>query len=101
MTKKELIEKIYREFSQSGPRSFTRAKAEAAVGAIFEDITEALARGDRVELRGFGTFSVRQYDARVGRDPRNGEAVAVPETHHVYFRPGKPVSIRINGGDIN
>ena len=99
MTKSELIDKIYREFRQPGTNNFTYAKADAAVDAIFEDITEALAHGKRVELRGFGAFSVRRYDARKGHNPLTLEKQDIPETHRVYFRNAKAISIRILGRD--
>ena len=97
MLRSELIEKIRREFDHE----LTRPEAAAAVDAIFGTIAEALARGDRIELRGFGAFSARRYDARTGRNPRTGEPVDLPETHHVYFRAGKPIMARLNGRDAN
>lgn len=72
---------------------------ERVVGVILGEITEALARGDRVELRGFGAFSVRQRKARMGRNPRTGEAVEVEAKSVPFFRPGKELRARVNGGE--
>ncbi|MEM7489338.1 MAG: integration host factor subunit beta, partial [Pseudomonadota bacterium] len=69
---------------------------EKIVNTIFDSITEALAGGDRVELRGFGAFSVKQRDARVGRNPRTGEAVQVEEKHVPFFKAGKLLRDRLN-----
>ena len=70
---------------------------EMIVGTIFDQVTEALARGDRVELRGFGAFSVKQRDARVGRNPRTGTAVQVGEKYIPFFKTGKQLRDRLNG----
>ena len=72
---------------------------EKVVGVILDKIADALADGDRVELRGFGAFSVRQRKARVGRNPRTGEAVSVKAKSVPFFRPGKELRARVNGGD--
>ena len=69
---------------------------EGVVSAIFDSITDQLARGGRVELRGFGAFSTRQRDARVGRSPRSGEAVSVNAKRVPYFKPGKEMRERLN-----
>jgi len=63
---------------------------------FFEEITSRLAEGGRVELRGFGTFSTRQREARTGRNPRTGEAVSVPAKKVPYFKPGKEMRERLN-----
>ena len=97
MLRSELIEKIRREFRHE----LRRPDAEAAVDAIFGAITEGLAQGDRVELRGFGAFSARKTNARAGRNPRTGEPVDIPETHRVYFRSGNSIRARINGQDAD
>jgi integration host factor subunit beta len=67
------------------------------VNVIFEEIIEAMARGDRVELRRFGAFSVKKRDARTGRNPRTGEAVEVEEKHVPFFKTGKLLRDRLNG----
>ncbi|WP_425964257.1 integration host factor subunit beta [Rhizobium nepotum] len=69
---------------------------ERIVDAILDDITEAMENGDRVELRGFGTFSVRNRPSRSGRNPRTGEAVFVEEKWVPFFKAGKELQIRLN-----
>ncbi len=69
---------------------------ERIVTTIFEEISAALARGDRVELRGFGAFSVKQRGSRVGRNPRTGQAVSVTAKHIPYFKTGKQLRERLN-----
>ncbi|WP_338241924.1 integration host factor subunit beta [Aurantiacibacter hainanensis] len=69
---------------------------EQVVDIFFEEITQRLAEGGRVELRGFGTFSTRERDARVGRNPRTGEQVDVPAKRVPYFKPGKEMRERLN-----
>lgn len=73
-------------------------RVEQAVDVIFEEISAALERGDRVELRGFGAFSVRHRDARKGRNPRTGETVQVPAKRVPFFKAGKELRMRINDG---
>ena len=67
------------------------------MNTIFEEIIEAMAEGDRVELRGFGAFSVKKRDARLGRNPRTGDAVEVEEKHVPFFKTGKLLRDRLNG----
>ncbi len=69
---------------------------ERAVDTFFDEITQRLAQGGRVELRGFGAFSTRHRDARKGRNPRTGESVDVPEKRVPYFKPGKDMRARLN-----
>ena len=69
---------------------------EQVVDIFFEEISARLAEGGRVELRGFGTFSTRQRDARTGRNPRTGDAVDVPAKRVPYFKPGKEMRERLN-----
>ena len=91
MTKSELILRL----AERNPHLYQR-DIEKIVGTIFDEITEALARGDRVELRGFGAFSVKRRDARTGRNPRTGQAVAVTEKFIPFFKTGKQLRERIN-----
>lgn len=91
MTKSELILRL----AERNPRLYQR-EVERIVTTIFDVIAEALARGDRVELRGFGAFSVKRRDARVGRNPRTGEAVQVSEKYVPFFRTGKQLRDRLN-----
>lgn len=69
---------------------------EQVVDLFFEEITQRLAEGGRVELRGFGTFSTRERDARTGRNPRTGDSVEVPAKRVPYFKPGKEMRERLN-----
>jgi integration host factor subunit beta len=73
-----------------------RRVSETVVTAVFEQITEALAKGDRVELRGLGTFEVRQRPARVGRNPKTGASVKVPARKVPFFRMGKELRAILN-----
>lgn len=91
MTKSELINRL----ADQHPHLYHR-DVERIVSAIFEEISAALARGQRVELRGFGAFSVKQREARVGRNPRTGEAVNVAEKHIPFFKTGKQLRERLN-----
>lgn len=91
MIRSELIQKL----SEENPHLYQR-DVERIVDAIFEEIIEAMARGDRVELRGFGAFSVKKRDARVGRNPRTGESVSVDEKHVPFFKAGKLLRDRLN-----
>ena len=92
MIRSELIQKI----SDENPHLYHR-DVERIVATIFDEIIEAMARGDRVELRGFGAFSVKKRDARIGRNPRTGEAVHVDEKHVPFFKTGKLLRDRLNG----
>lgn len=92
MIRSELIQKI----ADENPHLYQR-DVERIVNTIFEEITTAMSRGDRVELRGFGAFSVKKRDARVGRNPRTGDSVAVEEKHVPFFKTGKLLRDRLNG----
>ena len=70
------------------------------VSALFDSITDQLAQGGRVELRGFGAFSTRQRDARIGRNPRTGDPVSVNAKRVPYFKPGKEMRERLNLSEI-
>jgi integration host factor subunit beta len=93
MIRSELIQKV----AEENPHLFQR-DVERIVNTVFEEIIEAMARGDRVELRGFGAFSVKKRDARTGRNPRTGEAVDVDQKHVPFFKTGKALRDRLNGG---
>ena len=92
MIRSELIQKIADENPQ-----LTHKHVERIVNTVFEEIVEALAQGDRVELRGFGAFSVKSRDARLGRNPRTGEAVQVEDKKVPFFKTGKLLRDRLNG----
>ena len=81
----------------AGERRLYQRDAERMVDTVLEEISAALERGDRVELRGFGAFSVKRRDARVGRNPRTGEMVNVEAKHVPYFKTGKELRERLNG----
>jgi len=91
MTKSELIQRL----AEINPHLYQR-DVERIVTAIFDEITTALSRGDRVELRGFGAFSVKRREARVGRNPRTGASVQVAEKHIPFFKTGKQLRERLN-----
>jgi integration host factor subunit beta len=91
MTKSELIQRL----ADANPHLYQR-DVERIVTTIFDEITTALADGDRVELRGFGAFSVKKRGSRIGRNPRTGEAVNVASKHIPYFKTGKQLREKLN-----
>ena len=91
MIKSSLVQTI----ADQNPHLYQR-DVEIIVNAILDEITEALAKGDRVELRGFGAFSVKNRRARVGRNPRTGERVEVEEKWVPFFKTGKDLRDRLN-----
>ena len=91
MKKWELVQRL----AQLYPHLYQR-DVERIVTAIFDEIAAALSRGDRVELRGFGAFSVKRREARVGRNPRTGASVQVAEKHIPFFKTGKQLRERLN-----
>lgn len=91
MIKSELVQVI----AEQNPHLYQR-DVENIVNSILNEITEALAAGDRVELRGFGAFSVKNRGARVGRNPRTGERVEVEEKSVPFFKTGKDLRDRLN-----
>ena len=91
MTKSELIARL----AEANPHLFQR-DVERIVSTIFEEIAAALERGDRVELRGFGAFSVKHRESRVGRNPRTGEAVKVDIKVVPFFKTGKLLREKLN-----
>jgi integration host factor subunit beta len=94
MTKSELIALI----AERNPHLYQR-DVERIVSTIFDEIAAALSRGDRVELRGFGAFSVKRREARTGRNPRTGESVDVSEKAVPYFKTGKQLRDLLNTDD--
>ena len=91
MIRSELIQKI----ADENPH-LTQRHVERIVNTVFDEIIDALAKGDRVELRGFGAFSVKARDARTGRNPRTGEAVEVEDKKVPFFKTGKLLRDRLN-----
>jgi integration host factor subunit beta len=91
MTKSELIARL----AEVNPHLYQR-DVERIVTTVFEEITAALVNGDRVELRGFGAFSIKERAARMGRNPRTGEAVRVDSKLIPYFKTGKQLREKLN-----
>lgn len=89
MTKSDLIEAVSRK------TSLPKKRAEDIVNAVFESMSSALLEDHRIEVRGFGSFSIRTYDARTGRNPRTGESVDVDEKKSVHFKVGKELRDRV------
>jgi len=95
MTKSELINRVAAQKPQ-----MKKADVESVVDTIFEQMTRALSdRGDRVEIRGFGTFNVKQRKAREGRNPKTGETIQIPARRAIHFRAGKELNSSINQDD--
>ena len=84
MTRSDLVEELAARFGQ-----LTHRDAEYAVKTLLDAVGDALVRGHRIEIRGFGSFSVNHRPPRMGRNPRSGEAVAIPEKRVPHFKPGK------------
>jgi integration host factor subunit beta len=84
MTRSDLVEELANRFGQ-----LTHRDAEYAVKTILDAVSDALVRGHRIEIRGFGSFSVNRRPPRMGRNPRSGESVAIPEKRVPHFKPGK------------
>src|ERR1700756_9667 len=92
MTKADLVEEVSRV------TELTRKDSEVIVDTLFESVIKALKNGDKLEVRGFGSFRVRQRNARVGRNPKTGEKVEVPAKRVPYFKPSKELKDLINDG---
>jgi integration host factor subunit beta len=90
MTKAELVDEVARQ------ADLTRKHSEVIVDAVFSSIVEALTQGDKIELRGFGSFRVRRRGSRTGRNPKTGQGVVVPAKKVPYFKPGKELRELIN-----
>ncbi len=91
MTRSELVEALAKRFAQLAHRD-----AEFAVHAMLEAMAQALARGHRIEIRGFGSFGINRRAARTARNPRTGGLVAVPEKRVPHFKPGKNLREAVN-----
>ena len=90
MTKADLIEEV------AGQASLTKKVTELIVNTVFDNITLALTKGDKVELRGFGSFRIRRRNPRRGRNPKTGDAVKVPEKRVPFFKVGKRLREIVN-----
>lgn len=93
MTRTELIKRL-----AIAHGTLTHEQAEATVKTLLEQMSETLARGERIEIRGFGSFSVHCRPPRQGRNPKTGEPVALSEKHVPRFKPGKELRVRVNNG---
>ena len=93
MTKAALVEEVARV------AELTRKHSEVIVDAVFESIVNALQRGEKIELRGFGSFRLRRREPRKGRNPKTGDRVDVPSKRVPYFKPGKELKELINSKD--
>jgi integration host factor subunit beta len=92
MTKRDLIDEVIKIY----PR-FSGRDAEIVVNAVFDSMTEALARGERIEIRGFGSFVVKHRKAREGRNPKTGAVVPVAAKRVPFFKVGKELKLRVDG----
>ena len=92
MTKSELIARLAGRYPQ-----LTAKDAEVAVNAIFDAMTMSLVTGRRIEIRGFGTFTINYRPPRTGRNPKSGETVAVPEKYLPHFKAGRELRERVDG----
>ena len=92
MTKRDLIEEVARLY----PR-YSRHDAEVIVNSVFKSMADALRGGDRIEIRGFGSFIVKRRDGREGRNPKTGQIVAVPPKRVPFFKVGKELRLRVDG----
>lgn len=90
MKKSDLVDLV------SQKNKIPKSQAQQVLEDVFDAVTEALARGEKIDLRGFGTFSVRNSEARSGRNPRTGDAIAIPARRVPGFRPGKELKERCN-----
>ncbi|MFI5306516.1 MAG: HU family DNA-binding protein [Polyangiales bacterium] len=95
MTKSELIEAVAQR------SNITKSRAELVVNCVFDAMTAALERGEGIEIRGYGSFTVRHYHAYDGRNPRTGKAVSVPEKRLPFFKVGKELKALVNGADAS
>lgn len=93
MTKSELIEQVSLKQQHLAPRD-----VELAVNSVLEMMSGALSGGNRIEIRGFGSFSLHYRPPRIGRNPKTGEAVSLPGKHVPHFKPGKELRERVNAG---
>jgi len=93
MTKSELIEALAGKQSQ-----LTYKDIDSAVKSILEHMSQALSNGERIEIRGFGSFSLHYRPPRSGRNPKTGASVSLPAKHVPHFKPGKELRERVNGG---
>jgi integration host factor subunit beta len=92
MTKADLVERVAKE------ADMTKKDAEQLVEIVFDTIISTLNKGEKIELRGFGSFRLRERDSRKGRNPKTGEPVKIPAKRVAYFKPGKELKELVNKG---
>ena len=92
MTKRDLIEEVVKLYPQ-----FSRRDAEVMVNSVFDNMADTLRQGDRIEIRGFGSFVVKPRQARQGRNPKTGRLVAVAAKRVPFFKVGKELKLRVDG----
>ena len=90
MLKSDMVEKVAKELN------INHDLAQLAISAIFDTMSEALAKGEGIEIRGFGSFTIRHYKGRDGRNPKTGEIVSVPPRKKPFFKVGKELKNRVN-----
>lgn len=95
LTRSDLVEELAARFAQLSQRD-----AELAVKTLLDAMGDALVRGQRIEVRGFGSFTVTRRPPRLGRNPRTGAAVQIPEKRVPHFKPGKALREAVDGGEI-
>lgn len=93
-TKSELIDKVSREFGE-----YKKKDVERAVNVIFDTMKLALINDQRIEIRGLGTFKVKERPARQGRNPKSGEGVAIPDRKIPFFKAGRALKLKLNADD--
>ena len=96
MTKSELIERIVAAQARSSNAQLNSKDVEFAVKTMLEQMSQTLASGDRIEIRGFGSFSLHYRAPRIGRNPKTGESVGLSGKHVPHFKPGKELRDRVN-----
>tara|TARA_Y100000991_G_scaffold215378_1_gene205605 strand:+ start:3209 stop:3586 length:378 start_codon:yes stop_codon:yes gene_type:complete len=96
MTKSELIERIVAAQARSSSAQLNSKDVEFAVKTMLEQMSQTLASGDRIEIRGFGSFSLHYRAPRIGRNPKTGESVGLSGKHVPHFKPGKELRDRVN-----
>lgn len=92
MTKRELIDEVNKKFPH-----LSRRDSEVIVNTVFDSMVEAMGQGDRIEIRGFGSFVVKQRRAREGRNPKSGSVVSVAAKKVPFFKVGKELKLRVDG----
>jgi len=96
MTKSELMVRLAEVFAEKNGNQLLAKDVEYSVKVLVDTMTRSLARGQRIEIRGFGSFDLNHRPARIGRNPKTGERVEVPEKHVPHFKPGKELRERVD-----